>query len=169
MLPISKYRDATHRLSLIYLLTLAALLAGCVSSHVATTNSATVKSVRLASMAAVSSSVPAIRQGRYTLVELIPDSAQRDLLQQVVDVTFPGTAHATVGSALRYLLLRSGYRLCDNSAALVIFDTLPLPAAHFHLGPVMLRDALQLLAGPAWQLKVDPMLRRICFAQAGEH
>ena len=109
--------------------------------------------------------VPVVRYGRYTLVELGPTEAQRDLLLQVVDVAIPDTLHASVGDALRHVLQRSGYRLCDAHDADALL-TLPLPAAHYRLGPVVLRDALLTLAGPAWDLQVDDGTRRVCFTQA---
>ncbi len=109
--------------------------------------------------------VPVVRYGRYTLVELAPTSAQRDLLQQVIDVTIPNTRAATVGDALRHVLDRSGYQLCA-SPDIAPLSTLPLPAAHYRLGPVPLRDALLTLAGPAWELQVDDSARRVCFARA---
>lgn len=107
--------------------------------------------------------VPVVRQGRYTLVELVPGPDQRDLMQQVVDITIPATLDATIGDALRYLLRRSGYRLCERSGANELY-ALPLPAADLHLGPLTLRQALLTLAGPAWDLSVDDTGRRVCFA-----
>jgi len=106
-----------------------------------------------------------VRYGRYTLVELVPEQGQRDLLAQVIDVTIPlsqGMNEATVGEAIRYVLLRSGYQLRDISSSSTL-DKLPLPLAHTHLGPIQLRDALLVLAGPAWELKIDEMTRQIWF------
>lgn len=115
--------------------------------------------------------VPVLRYGRYTLVELTADPPQRALMQQVIDVTIPATAHATVGDALRYVLLRSGYQLCEDAAEVRRLDALPLPAAHLHLPPIMLRDALVLLVGGTGHVEVDETARRVCFhssAPAGE-
>ncbi|WP_211460857.1 PFGI-1 class ICE element type IV pilus protein PilL2 [Collimonas silvisoli] len=106
--------------------------------------------------------IPVVRYGRYTLAELVPTTAQRDLMQQTVDVRIPETDQASVADALRYVLLRSGYRLCDNSTTALLQD-LPLPAAHHRIGPLLLRDALQTLAGPAWALVVDASTRQVCF------
>lgn len=108
--------------------------------------------------------IPVVRYGRYTLVELAPASAQKDLLLQVVDVALPDTRQATVGDALRHVLLRSGYQLCA-AGDIAALNALPLPAAHYRLGPVLLRDALLTLAGPAWDLHVDDGARRICFTR----
>ena len=115
--------------------------------------------------------IPVLRYGRYTLVELTADLPQRALMQQVIDVTIPPIAHATVGDALRYVLLRSGYQLCEDAAEVRRLDALPLPAAHLHLGPIMLRGALVLLVGGTGHLQVDETTRRVCFlssAPAGE-
>lgn len=109
--------------------------------------------------------VSAVRYGRYTLVELAPTAAQRDLLSQVVEVSVPDTLHASVGDALRHLLLRSGYRLCDGADSETLLG-LPLPAAHYRLGPMLLRDALLTLAGSPWRLQVDEPQRQVCFARA---
>jgi type IV pili sensor histidine kinase/response regulator len=43
---------------------------------------------------------------------------------------------------------------------------LPLPAAHYRLGPVLLRDALLTLAGPVWDLQVDDGERKVCFIRS---
>ncbi|WP_175687265.1 PilL N-terminal domain-containing protein [Burkholderia multivorans] len=111
--------------------------------------------------------IPVVRQGRYTLVEMVPEPGQRDLMQQVVDIAIPSTFDATVGDALHYVLLRSGYRLCDSTAAAAL-NALPLPAAHLRLGPLALRDALLVLAGPAWDLSIDETNRQVCFSQHAE-
>ncbi len=111
---------------------------------------------------ASSAPIPVVRYDRYTLVELVAEPAQRDLMQQIVEVTIPPALDATVGDALRYVLLRSGYRLCSSVETSVLY-LLPLPAAHLHLGPLTLRDALLTLAGPAWDLSVDDAFRQVCF------
>ena len=48
--------------------------------------------------------IPVARYGRYTLVELAPTIAQRDLLLQVIDVRMPEDARASVGDGLRHVL-----------------------------------------------------------------
>lgn len=108
--------------------------------------------------------IPVMRQGRYTLVELAPTTAQRDLLRQLVETDFPASRKATVGDGLRHVLGRSGYRLCNN-ADLNALHALPLPASHYRMGPMMLRDALLTLAGPGWDLSVDDGARLVCFAR----
>jgi conjugative transfer region protein (TIGR03748 family) len=113
---------------------------------------------------ASSAAIPVVRDGRYTLIELRPDDGQRDLMRQIIDLTVPSTSQATVGDALHYVLRRSGYHLCDERLdTTAVLYALPLPAAHEHLGPITLRDALQLLAGPRWTLHVDDKTREVCF------
>ncbi|HCF1525311.1 PilL N-terminal domain-containing protein [Pseudomonas aeruginosa] len=107
--------------------------------------------------------IPVVRYGRYTLVELTPAAAQQDLLLQVVDVSIPDTINVNVADALRHVLQRSGYQLC-NGRETDMLGSLPLPAAHYHFGPLQLRDALLMLAGPAHTLQVDHAARLICFA-----
>lgn len=110
----------------------------------------------------IQESVPVVRQGRYTLVELVPEPAQRDPMQQVVEVVIPPKLDGSVGDAMRHVLLRTGYRLCETADAMSLY-ALPLPAAHLRLGPLGLRDALLTLAGPAWVLSVDDASRQVCF------
>ncbi|WYX49659.1 PilL N-terminal domain-containing protein [Achromobacter xylosoxidans] len=108
-----------------------------------------------------------MRQGRYTLVELTPEADQRDLLSQVVETSIPLSAvQPTVGDALEHVLLRSGYRLCPHTGEFAALLPLHLPAAHLHLGPMTLRDALGTLAGSAWRLAEDASRREVCFEQA---
>ena len=106
--------------------------------------------------------IPVVRQGRYTLVELIPEPAQRDLVRQLIDISIPPAFDATVGDALNYVLLRSGYQHCDSAEAAALY-ALPLPASHLRLGPISLRDALLTLAGPTWDLSIDETNRQVCF------
>ncbi|WP_127171985.1 PilL N-terminal domain-containing protein [Xanthomonas euvesicatoria] len=113
--------------------------------------------------------IPVIRYGRYTLVELSPGSAQRDLLLQVIDVRMPDEARASVGDGLRHVLNRSGYQMCETGSAALELYPLPMPAAHLQLGPMTLRDALLTLAGPAWDVEVNDSTRQVCFVRPGTH
>ena len=106
-----------------------------------------------------------VRYGRYTLVSAEPTAEQLDLLAQIIDVTIPPGLNPTVQDAMRHVLQRSGYSLCPISAAVKVLFTRPLPAAHYRLGPLALRTALQVLAGPAWQLLADEVGRTVCFRQ----
>jgi conjugative transfer region protein (TIGR03748 family) len=105
------------------------------------------------------------RQSRYTMMELTPELSQQDLLLQTVDVRPPNALSLTVGDALRYVLRHSGYQLCEHRPMAQALFTLPLPAVHFQLGPMVLRSALLTLAGPGWVLQVNDLDRQLCFTQ----
>lgn len=105
-----------------------------------------------------------VRYDRYTLASTRPADAQRDPLNQIVEIRMPQQVVKTVGEGLRYLLLESGFSLCNGDSA--VFSELfskPLPAVQRSVGPVRLADALQVLAGPAWRLHVDDVNREVCF------
>ena len=150
----------------------AGLLAAALASGCATTTAPLVpdaiEGVSSAPEPEAPEFIPVVRYGRYTLVELAPTAAQRDLLLQTIDVSMPEDARATVGDGLRHVLKRSGYGLCQTAHAVIELYALPLPAAHLHLGPMTLRDALLTLAGPAWELHADDRARQICFDRPGD-
>ena len=150
----------------------AGLLAAALASGCATTTAPLVpdaiEGVSSAPEPEAPEFIPVVRYGRYTLVELAPSAAQRDLLLQTIDVSMPEDARATVGDGLRHVLKRSGYQLCETAHAVTALYALPLPAAHLHLGPMTLRDALLTLAGPAWELHADDRARQICFERPGD-
>ncbi|MBH9251254.1 TcpQ domain-containing protein [Pseudomonas aeruginosa] len=107
---------------------------------------------------------PVVRYGRYTLISTQPDAGQRDLMAQIIDVTIPSSMNPSVKDAMQYVMSRSGYSLCPADAGHVnILYTRPLPAAQYKLGPMTLRNTLQVLSGPAWQVKVDEVARQVCF------
>lgn len=109
---------------------------------------------------------PEIRLSRYTTAPAVPDVAQVDPLEAVVQVSFPRAGVATVGDAVNYLLLRTGYRLAaqreaDAPASAVL--SMPLPEVHRQLGPYSVRTALSVLLGTPFALSVDPMQRLISY------
>jgi type IV pili sensor histidine kinase/response regulator len=103
--------------------------------------------------------------GRYTLQSTAPTKAQADLLAATVTTRFPVRIQ-TIGEAVRHLLQNSGYRLASPVAldpeTKALFR-LPLPAVHRNLGPLTVRRALEILAGPAFRLVQDPIHRLIGF------
>ncbi|MCG3471829.1 PilL N-terminal domain-containing protein [Xenorhabdus bovienii] len=103
-----------------------------------------------------------VRYGRYLLVSTDPTAVQRDPLSQLIDIHIPASLKPTVADAMRYVLRQSGYTLCAAEQADDILYRQSLPAVQYHLGPVRLRTALQLMAGPAWQLDVDEVQRIVC-------
>ncbi|WP_223542731.1 PilL N-terminal domain-containing protein [Pseudomonas sp. BF-RE-26] len=108
---------------------------------------------------------PELRYGRYTLISTAPTTEQRDPLAQIIDVNIPSSLSPSVQDALQYVLQRSGYSLCPDTAAVKVLFTRPLPAVHYRLGPISLRSALQVLAGSTWQLTTDEVSRSVCFEQ----
>jgi type IV pili sensor histidine kinase/response regulator len=142
---------------------LASLLAGC--AHREATPAAVRAEANVMAAHVPETPIPVTRQGRYALVEIRPDAGQRDLLRQVIEVRIPNPQNATVAEALRYVLLRSGYLLCPEKD-IALLDTLPLPAAHYRIGPIPLDEALQMLAGASWILDVEESRRLVCFFRA---
>jgi len=103
--------------------------------------------------------------GRYSVIAAVPTKAQVDLLATALTIRFPERIQ-TLGEAVRYLLQRSGYRLAKVESIgpdTVMLFALPLPAVHRSLGPMTLKDALETLAGPAFNLVQDPVHRLVTF------
>ncbi|WP_288463448.1 TcpQ domain-containing protein [uncultured Pseudomonas sp.] len=159
----------TWKLSTLSPLALAAALAGCVAHESAppATGPDSSRNPELLQPDLYpkgAASEPQVRYGRYTLVNTAPETEQRDLMAQIIDVNIPANMKPTVRDAMQYVVNRSGYSLCgpDQGHVNILF-TRPLPAAQYKLGPMSLRNTLQVLAGPAWQVKVDEVMRSVCF------
>lgn len=107
---------------------------------------------------------PVIREGRYRIVSTKPSAEQRDLLAQIIQFEAQ-VIHTTVKSALDVVVNGSGYRVCsaETGSSIETLYNLPLPQAHRKIGPVTLRNAIQVLAGPAYSVEVDETRRGICF------
>ncbi|EAZ6967166.1 hypothetical protein CFA81_22770 [Salmonella enterica] len=104
------------------------------------------------------------RSGRYTLVSVKSADAQREPLNQLIDITMPGQLVNSVGDGFRYLLFQSGYSLCGGYGAdFAELLNRPLPAIQRKIGPMRLSEALQVVAGPAWRMSVDEVNREVCF------
>lgn len=110
--------------------------------------------------------IPVVRYGRYTLVEIVPEVWQVDLLSQIIVIAIPpevGGKGLTVADGMRHVLKNSGYSLCADVQKLGVLQKLPLPLAHAQLGPLSTHDALVTLAGSAWKMQVDEQNREVCF------
>ncbi|MFQ6289539.1 PilL N-terminal domain-containing protein [Yersinia enterocolitica] len=103
-----------------------------------------------------------VRYDRYLLISTSPSQAQRAPLEQIVDIRIPASLSPTVADAMRYVLRQSGFSLCSVTSANRVLYNQALPAVHHQLGPIRLSEALQILAGPAWQLEVDSVQRVVC-------
>jgi len=138
-----------------------AVLSGCVKDH---TVAEVPEPAPVAREAEPVPAEPVVRYGRYTLVSTQPLLAQQDLLAQIIDTRIPADMNPTVHQAMRHVLRHSGYSLCPaTDKAVSTLYSRPLPAAHYRLGPVTLRTALQLLAGKAFVMNVDEIERQVCF------
>ncbi|ELR5845633.1 TcpQ domain-containing protein [Salmonella enterica] len=143
------------------------VLAGCAQSPAASSarDAAFSHSLKPAAPADIWQRSPEVtREGRYTLVSVKSANAQREPLNQLIDITMPVSLVNSVGDGFRYLLFQSGYSLCGRYGA--DFSELlnrPLPAIQRRLGPVRLSEALQVVAGPAWRMTVDEVNREVCF------
>jgi len=106
-----------------------------------------------------------IRVGRYSNADAVNTRQQENLLEVVIDTEIPSRAK-TVGEAMEFLLMRSGFSLAAPSKQGMHVKQLmskPLPHSHRKIGPVMLKDALMMLVGKAYWMKVDPVHRLIAF------
>jgi conjugative transfer region protein (TIGR03748 family) len=116
-------------------------------------------------LASLEANAAEVTVARYSTVQPAPSLAQRDPLAAPVVSVLPASV-TRIGEAVETLLGPSGYRLASPFAAEAeraeLLD-LPLPKAHRTLGPLPLRTALAILAGPAFRLVEDPVHRLISF------
>ncbi|EGP0731903.1 hypothetical protein IV610_003529 [Salmonella enterica] len=151
----------------LFCLSLPLVIAGCAqqTSTLTARDSAFAQSQRPPAFSDIYQRSPEVtRSGRYTLVSVKSADAQREPLNQLIDITMPGQLVNSVGDGFRYLLFQSGYSLCGRYGA--DFAELlkrPLPAVQRKIGPMRLSEALQVVAGPAWRTSVDEVNREVCF------
>ncbi|MCC3701653.1 PilL N-terminal domain-containing protein [Rouxiella badensis] len=103
-----------------------------------------------------------VHYDRYLLASTDPVEEQRDMLSQFIDIRIPPSLKPNVGDAMTYVLRQTGFSLCLSNASANLLYQHPLPAIHYQLGPMRLRTALQILAGPAWILEIDDVKRTVC-------
>ena len=106
-----------------------------------------------------------VQVGRYQSVKLQPTDEQINLLSSIVEIELPEQV-STVGQAITHLLDGSGYRLLSPKLAESYRSHLfamPLPEVQRQLGPLSLRQALELLGGPAFRLVIEPTYRLASF------
>ncbi|MXN30341.1 MULTISPECIES: PFGI-1 class ICE element type IV pilus protein PilL2 [Delftia] len=107
-----------------------------------------------------------LQLGRYTTAEAQPQLGLNEPLALVAQITFPREQVTTIGEAIDYTLLRTGYALADLTALSPEarrFLGLPLPEAHRTLGPYSVQDMLAVLVGKAWSWQTDHVTRRVWF------
>ncbi|EAR8220369.1 hypothetical protein E2V04_07995 [Salmonella enterica] len=151
----------------LFCLSLPLVIAGCAqqTSTLTARDSAFAQSQRPPAFSDIYQRSPEVtRSGRYTLVSVKSADAQREPLNQLIDITMPGQLVNSVGDGFRYLLFQSGYSLCGRySADFAELLKRPLPAVQRKIGPMRLSEALQVVAGPAWRMSVDEVNREVCF------
>ncbi|MGK5032668.1 hypothetical protein [Janthinobacterium sp. MDT1-19] len=106
---------------------------------------------------------------RYTAISLQPGAADIDPTRIVAQVNFPRMNTKTVGEAIRYLLIRAGYDLVEESQLdpqVVALLAKRLPDSQRTLGPYRVDTMLKILIGPAFDLSTDHASRRISFHPA---
>lgn len=166
------YKTLRQRFS-IFCLSLSLALSGCATNSQTPAQSQQPRQSKAAIDAPAFVSpieIPVVRYGRYTLVEIVPEVWQADLLSQIIVIAIPrelGGKPTTVVDAMRHVLKTSGYTLCNDAQKLDALQTLPLPAIHQQLGPLTLHDALITLAGSAWEMQLDEQNREVCFFAKG--
>lgn len=151
----------------LFCLSLPLVIAGCAQQTTTSSarDSAFAQAVKPPAVADIYQRSPEVtRSGRYTLVNVKSADAQREPLNQLIDITMPGQLVNTVGDGFRYLLFQSGYALCGRYGAdFAELLNRPLPAVQRKIGPMRLSEALQVVAGPAWRMSVDEVNREVCF------
>lgn len=103
---------------------------------------------------------------RYATVDNKPLRAQVNPLQAVQQVHFPQSVQ-TVGQAITYWLQYSGYSLVKvekQPLSLQAVMQQRLPQIDRNLGPLTIKDGLEVLAGQeVFTLTQDPLLREVNF------
>lgn len=103
--------------------------------------------------------------GRYITIKNKPRKEQVELMSQVIQIRFPQNVK-TIGHAMEYLLVLSGYDLVpekSQSYAMRLMLGKPLPVVDRELGPVTMKAGLETLAGPVFDIVEDPVNRLIAF------
>lgn len=112
-----------------------------------------------------------VRDGRYTLISIAPEEGQKYLLEQVVSVKVSNPKKrftANVQQGLRATLANTGLDLCyppigEQGNAVQTLFTRSLPKVHYQFGPMKLYEALQMIAGPAYEMTLNDISRTVCF------
>ncbi|MFC0323667.1 pilus assembly protein PilL [Gallibacterium melopsittaci] len=108
-----------------------------------------------------------IQTDRYQLTSIDTQKTQKYLLDQFVIVKMQPKKNQKfiLEQGLRFTLEDTGLALCSSLGQphLSTLYSRPLPKIHQKFGPMRLRDALQMLAGSAYQLTINEQTRTVCF------
>ncbi|ODS23560.1 hypothetical protein AB835_08075 [Candidatus Endobugula sertula] len=108
-----------------------------------------------------------VQTDRYTQVRVGPAPGQISPLDEITRIVLSDNFR-TVGEAIEEVLDGTGYRLRHIKDSYekpidTILMSQPLPELHRRLGPITIRDALEVLAGDAWHLKENKLGRELWF------
>lgn len=109
---------------------------------------------------------------RYSAASTEPPAELLEPLEVVAALSFPRQTVSTIGDALSYTLLRTGYRLIAPASITQEardYLALPLPESQRQIGPYKARLVLGALIGTAWQLRTDPLTRVVWIEPAGTY
>lgn len=159
-----------NRSTRISVLVLTVLFSGCATQHHSTADLASgTNPPKSKSLRSDPEPESLLQVGRYSQIKAAPTQAQIDLLRVMVSVTLPNEV-ITVRQAVEHILSRSGYRLTESGEQTEAVSGLlgkPLPRVHRHLGPMPLEESLRTLAGPVFDLMVDPVHRTVSYQLKG--
>lgn len=103
---------------------------------------------------------------RYTSISLDPADEDYNPIAVAAKITFPRAKVSTVGDAVRYLLIRTGYDLVPSSKLdpqVVNVLSKRLPDSQRELGIYSVETMLGVLLGDPFSLRVDHIARQISY------
>lgn len=106
-----------------------------------------------------------VQVGRYAVIPPTATGPQQFPLLAVSQYRFPSSIR-TITDAVGFILLQTGYALAPAISRDPRAETMlaaPLPRAQRDLGPIRVDHALRALAGPGFELVVDPIHRLVAF------
>lgn len=107
-----------------------------------------------------------IKNGRYTFVTSNPVDGQKYLLNQFVSMNIKNKKKFySVQNGIQHILMNTGYTLCSvpGQKSVSYLFSRQLPLIHYKINKMHLSEALQMLAGPSFDLVVDEAKREVCF------
>ena len=126
----------------------------------------TLVSIGLIGIAAATMAAPNSTQvGRYMVEKNIPTESQSEVFNQTFSIQFPSSVQS-IGDAMNYVLLNTGYQLVPYKYRTEDVQTLfnqKLPFSDRHMGPITVMVGLLTIAGPQYQLLIDPKHRYVSF------
>ncbi len=108
---------------------------------------------------------PQLRLARYSSVATSPVLADYSPLETIATLNFPAQVDS-VGEALHFTLLRTGYSIGHTDADATHLMALPLPLTHRGIGPARVTDLLAILVGPSYAVEANSVDRTISIARA---